>query len=162
MLTATVPAAGLPGANLAENGSQPVGPGTQTTVLPGAVTVEVATATPAILVLIVTNTPEPGTPVSTPELQRPIVYPTPTPTADFVMAAARTFDVAVETLGWLWFLAGSLIFFVTAGIVAGLFFRQSEASRYELPEPDYWLEEDPMAVRQAEQRAEDEWPEDLP
>jgi hypothetical protein len=117
------------------------------------------------VVLVVTNTPEAG--VVLPEGQRPIVPPTPTPTPDFVMAAARTFDIAMTTMGWLWFLVGSLVFFVTAGIVAGLFFRQSEANRFELPEPDYWLEEEPQAARsrpspQAGQSADDEWPADLP
>ena len=102
-----------------------------------------------------------------PEGQRPIVTPTPTATPDFVMAAARTFDIAVTTMGWLWFLVGSLVFFVTAGVVTGLFFRQSEASRYELPEPDFWLEEEPQAGsrRPLSPKGEDgadEWPADLP
>src|SRR6185436_17859445 len=51
-----------------------VEPGAGLTVVPGPVPVEVATETPVILVLIVTNTPEPGAPTS--EVQRPIVYPT--------------------------------------------------------------------------------------
>jgi hypothetical protein len=142
-------------------------PGAELTVLPPLVTAEIATETPAVVVLVVTNTPEAGE--ALPAGQRPIVYPTPTPTADFVMAAARTFDVAVTTLGWLWFLVGSLIFFVTAGIVAGLFFRQSEAHRFELPEPDYWLEEEPPVDRPRRSSAagtaselDDEWPADLP
>ena len=140
-------------------------PGADTTVLPPEFTAVVGTETPAVVVLVVTNTPEGGT--SLPEGQRPIVYPTPTATPDFVMAAARTFDVAVTTMGWLWFLVGSLVFFVTAGIVAGLFFRQSEASRYELPEPDYWLEEEPLADRSHASsppgaKADDEWPAELP
>jgi hypothetical protein len=128
------------------------------TVLPPLVTVVIATETPAAVVLVVTNTPD-G--------QRPIDYPTPTATPDFVMAAARTFDVAVTTMGWLWFLVGSLVFFVTAGIVAGLFFHQSEVSRYELVEPEYWLEEEPPdnrmqpASRMAQSDDED-WPADLP
>jgi hypothetical protein len=149
--TETLPAQSLPGAEI--------------TVLPPEFTVVVGTETPAVVVLVVTNTPEAG--VLLPEGQRPIVYPTPTVTPDFVMAAARTFDVAVTTMGWLWFLVGSLVFFVTAGIVAGLFFRQSEASRYELPAPDYWLEEEPSADRlhsssQSGANADDEWPAELP
>lgn len=136
-------------------------PGADVTVMPPVVTVVVATETPAVVVLVVTNTPEPG--AALPEGQRPVVLPTPTPTPDFVMAAARTFDVAVATMGWLWFLVGSLIFFVTAGIVAGLFFRQSEVNRFEIPEPDYWLEEElPPDRRHTAENADDEWPADLP
>lgn len=82
------------------------------------------------------------------------------------MAAARTFDVAVATFSWLWFLVGSLIFFVTAGIVAGLFFRQSEANRYSLPDPEYWLEEEREADHSRTSRRsytdDDEWPAELP
>jgi hypothetical protein len=87
------------------------------------------------------------------------------------MAAARTFDIAVTTMGWLWFLVGSLVFFVTAGIVAGMFFRQSEANRFELPEPEYWLEEEPQPDRTRPaagglgprpKDADDEWPAELP
>jgi hypothetical protein len=157
-------------------------PSAEITVLPPLVTAEVAPEetvieTPVIVVLVVTNTPLPGQEPTQenglPAGQRPIVYPTPTPTPDFVMAAARTFDVAVTTMGWLWFLVGSLIFFVTAGIVAGLFFRQSEARRYDLPEPEYWLEEEPPQNPDSAQartsskssttgRSDEEWPADLP
>lgn len=143
------------------------------TVLPPVITAVIATETPAVVVLVVTNTPDPA--LALPEGQRPINLPTPTDTPDFVMAAARTFDVAVTTFGWLWFLVGSLVFFVTAGIVAGLFFRQSEVSRYDLAEPDYWLEEEPPddqpsamphaaphMGRRSGPRADEDWPADLP
>jgi hypothetical protein len=144
------------------------------TVLPPLITAVVATATPAVVVLVVTNTPEPMQ-ILLPDSQRPIIPPTPTATPDFVMAAARTFDIAVTTFGWLWFLVGSLVFFVTAGIVAGLFFRQSEVNRYDLAEPDYWLEEEapdddysPTGSypglhpgRQTGKNADEEWPADL-
>lgn len=141
-------------------------PGGEVTVLPPQETVVIATATvsdtPAVVVLVVTNTPEAG--AAEAAGQRPIEYPTPTATPDFVMAAARTFDVAVATFGWLWFLVGSLIFFVTAGIMAGLFFRQSEARRYDLAEPDYWLEDEPLSDRApgAIDDDDEEWPENLP
>jgi hypothetical protein len=153
------------------------GPGAIVPIMPPAVTAIIPTATittpiPAVVVLVVTNTPDPALAMggTLPDGQRPIVYPTPTATPDLVMAAARTFDVAVATMGWLWFLVGSLIFFVTAGIVAGLFFRQSEVNRYDLPEPEYWLEEEPPPDRPRTtpttpttgQGAEDDWPADLP
>lgn len=172
-------APGIDGSTGSETIVETATPGTDVTVLPPLITAVVPTETPVVVVLVVTNTPEPGQEPTQenglPEGQRPIIYPTPTPTPDFVMAAARTFDVAVATMGWIWFLVGSLIFFVTAGIVAGLFFRQSEARRYDLPEPDYWLEEDPSAQnaegKQARtpskstspgESADEEWPADLP
>lgn len=43
----------------------------------------------------------------------------------------------MATLGVLWFLAGSLVFFGVAGIIAGVGFRQSERRRFHL----YTLEE---------------------
>jgi hypothetical protein len=162
------------GADLSPTGSVPVESINETpapsdgiiTVMPPVVTVLVATETPAVALLVVTNTPDPAVALL-PDGQRPIVYPTPTPTADFVMAAARTFDVAVTTLGWLWFLVGSLVFFVTVGVVAGLFFRQTEVNRYELPEPEYWLEEEPQTDRRrmspdSGKSPDEEWPADLP
>lgn len=147
---ATLPAAPMPESPLATPTPMlldtPTALPVDVTVLPPVVTAEVGpilvTATPGVMVIIVTSTPLPGE-EALPEGQRPIIYPTPTPTADFLMAAARTFDVAVATLGWVWFLVGSLIFFVTTGIVAGLFFRQADTNRFELPEPDYQLEEEP-------------------
>ena len=121
-----------------------------------------ASETPEVVVLVVTNTPDPALALL-PDGQRPIVYPTPTATADYVMAAARTVDTAVTTFGWLWFLVGSLIFFVTAGIVAGFFFRQAEVNRYELVDPDFWLEEEPLADRdltqpEAGRSTDEDWP----
>jgi hypothetical protein len=166
--TATVDVSLSPtGSVLVESADATPIPGDGTlTVMPPIVTVLVATETPVVALLVVTNTPDPAVALL-PDSQRPIVYPTPTATADYVMAAARTFDVAVTTLGWLWFLVGSLVFFVTAGVVAGLFFRQSEVNRYELPDPDYWLEEEPQADRPrtspgSGQSVDDDWPADLP
>jgi hypothetical protein len=144
---------------------EPPQPGADITVLPPLITVVVGTETPAVVVLVVTSTPDGGEALS--QGQRPIVYPTPTATPDFVMVAARTFDIAVTTMGWIWFLVGSLIFFVTTGIVAGLFFRHSETHRFELTEPDYRLEEVPAADHQrppsrTEHSIDDEWPAELP
>jgi hypothetical protein len=135
------------------------------TETPAIIATVTASETPEVLVLVVTNTPDPALALL-PDGQRPIVYPTPTATADYVMAAARTVDTAVTTFGWLWFLVGSLIFFVTAGVVAGFFFRQAEVNRYELVDSDFWLEEEPLTDRDLTQsetgRSTDEdWPADL-
>ncbi len=128
-----------------------------------------ATDIPGVLVIVVTNTPEPaGAGAAGPlDPRRPIVYPTPTATADALLFMASTVDAMVATAGWIWFLAGSLVFFVTAGIVAGLFFRQADAQRYDLrdQEPDAWLTPDDALPGQAGRAApipEDDWPENLP
>ncbi|MCB0158804.1 MAG: hypothetical protein KDD83_11790, partial [Caldilineaceae bacterium] len=64
--------------------------------------------------------------------QRPIITPTPTPTLDAAMLAARIVDGAIAAAGWIWFALGSLLFFTVAGILAGLSFRQQEQQRYDL------------------------------
>ncbi|MEZ4837378.1 MAG: hypothetical protein R2873_36180 [Caldilineaceae bacterium] len=75
-------------------------------------------------------------------------------------------DVAV----WLWFVCGSLIFFVVAGIIGGIYFGQRERQRYDL----YTLEPDDhdhfhdhFEVEQQETRRpsppdDDVWPASLP
>ena len=49
--------------------------------------------------------------------------------------------VSTATLGWIWFLVGSIIFFAVAGIFAGLTFRQQERHRYETA-----AEEEPLPL----------------
>ncbi|RIK37253.1 MAG: hypothetical protein DCC57_21795 [Chloroflexi bacterium] len=133
------------------------------------------TPTPALVVVVVTNTPEAETsgaetpeplPGQLPPGQRPVVPPTATPTPDYVMFAATMLDSFLLTAGWIWFLAGSLIFFVAAGVVAGLFFRQQERRRFDLIAGD--LEDGALVapppaeeMRPADQRPDD-WPDSLP
>jgi hypothetical protein len=65
---------------------------------------------------------------------------------------------------WLWFLCGSLIFFVVAGIVGGLLFSQRERHRYDLyqvePEESPLLEV--VEPAKPERRGDDSWPASLP
>jgi hypothetical protein len=65
---------------------------------------------------------------------------------------------------WLWFLCGSLIFFVVAGIVGGLLFSQRERDRYDLyrvePEESPLLEV--VEPPKPERRDDDIWPASLP
>jgi hypothetical protein len=82
------------------------------------------------LVITVTATPTPE-PIAGPT-QRPLEPPTPGPTADRRFFFATVLDSAGTTLVLLWFLGGSVLFFVTAGVLAGLAFRDKERSRYEL------------------------------
>ncbi len=125
------------------------------------------TPTLAAIVIVVTDTPAPEG-AQLPPGQRPIVPPTPTPTPDYVMFAATMIDSFLLTTGWIWFFAGSLIFFVSAGIVAGLFFRQQEGRRFDLVEGD--LEDGalaadaiPPAPGDERRRSEpDDWPDSLP
>ncbi|HXF61898.1 MAG TPA: hypothetical protein VNK95_09785 [Caldilineaceae bacterium] len=133
-----------------------------------AITATVESPTPNVILVIVTNTPAPGAslPGEAPAGQRPIVPPTPAPTPDTLLAAAMLFDAAAAAAGWLWFLAGSLVFFATAGIIAGLFFRQQEARRFELIEGEEEIvlpEELPPAPSEPPRTMDDaEWPDSLP
>ncbi len=81
--------------------------------------------TAAVLVVVATETPPPVT-------QRPVVLPPPAPTPDALLFAARTVDAMVMTATWIWFLVGTLVFFVVAGVLVGLSFRQNERRRFDL------------------------------
>lgn len=126
-----------------------------------------------------TETPSP-TATETPS---PTATPTPTPTATATMrpveAAAlpaapmttfplftQVLDAAVAAAGWIWFLCGSLIFFVTAGILAGLGFRRQERRRYalvdaEIDEDTYEIDTTLTSLRPGP-AADDNWPASLP
>ena len=125
------------------------------------------TVTPIVALVVVTNTPIPT--------QRPIEYPSPTPTADSVLFAAQVLDNFVAAAGWIWFLGGSLVFFVVAGIIAGLSFRRQERRRFDLEEADeterhdFWAEEKESSgpggrrgAASAQADEDDDWPESLP
>ena len=51
---------------------------------------------------------------------------------DYLKLMAATFATSAATLGWLWFLVGSIIFFAVAGMFAGLGYRQRESRRYRI------------------------------
>jgi hypothetical protein len=51
---------------------------------------------------------------------------------DYLALVATTLATSAATLGWLWFLVGSIIFFAVAGMFAGLGFRQQERRRYRI------------------------------
>lgn len=70
---------------------------------PTITTTVALTATPLILVL---------TPI-----------PTPVTPTSYLSVVAQVFQVSTATLGWLWFVIGSVIFFATAGMFAGLGWR---------------------------------------
>ncbi|MCE7988888.1 MAG: hypothetical protein DYG89_47640 [Caldilinea sp. CFX5] len=70
---------------------------------PTITTTVALTATPVILVL---------TPI-----------PTSVPPTGYLDVMAQVFQVSTATLGWLWFAIGSIIFFATAGMFAGLGWR---------------------------------------
>ena len=102
------------------------------------------------------------------DAQRPLVYPTATP-SNFVALFTRIADVAVTAAGWIWFLCGSLIFFVTAGVLAGLGFRQRDQGRYAIVdrnESAYQAEVAPAVASHVQVETgpldEDNWPTSLP
>jgi hypothetical protein len=122
------------------------------------------------LVITVTATPTPDAAALLPTgpTQRPIAPPTAAPPADGRTFFAQVLDTAGATLALLWFLAGSVLFFITAGVLAGLAFRDKERARYELdaggdaaaftPQPS----SGPGASTSSPAGAADDWPESLP
>ena len=95
----------------------------------------IASPEPAV-VIVVTNTPDAA------PTQRPIVSPTPTATPDYLLAAARTVDAIAMTGVWIWFMLGSLVFFIVAGVFAGLSFRHNDRQRFDLLNDGLWIDED--------------------
>jgi hypothetical protein len=113
-----------------------------------------ATATAQAQSPLDTPTPTPGQPTPTPLLtqppaeaiivvasatpplplptQRPVQTPPPAPTPDALLFAAHTVDSIVMTVTWIWFLVGTLVFFVIAGVLVGLSIRQNERQRFDL------------------------------
>ncbi len=149
---------------------------------------QAAAATATGLALLTPPTPFPAaTPTMTPTLTatvtltptrpavaavRPIEYPTPTPAPDFLVLFAKIVDASIAAAGWIWFVCGSLIFFVTAGVLAGLGFRRQHRPRYALVDRDddfddpYQTVAAPAPVpstRPARNPADDDyWPASLP
>ena len=100
--------------------------------------------------------------------QRPIEPPTIAPDngGAFDGALRRSFfvqvlDSAGATLALLWFLGGSILFFVTAGVLAGLAFRDKERARYELDDGGDQSAFTAQALPPP-QNEQDDWPESLP
>jgi hypothetical protein len=108
-----------------------------------------------------TMTPTP-TDTPTPTItQRPIESATPVMTTNAAGLLSEAVGTAVVAAGWIWFLMGTLVFFVTAGIVAGLSFRNQERARYRLSngEPPPPTSPPPPARRRQD---DDHWPTSLP
>lgn len=57
--------------------------------------------------------------------------------ADYLSVLLMSFATSTVTLGWIWFLVGSVIFFAVAGMFAGLSFRQREDERYQMAESPF-------------------------
>jgi hypothetical protein len=108
------------------------------------------------LVVTVTATPTPVPFVG--PTQRPVEPPTPGPTADARSFFVTVLDSAGATLALLWFLGGSVLFFVTAGVLAGLAFRDKERSRYELDKD----QGEAFTAAPPQQPDDENWPSSLP
>ncbi len=119
---------------------------------------DAATQTAVALIPTATDTPLPtNTPTASPTTT-PTFTPTPTEASaaillppagtriapstgglrtgggavDYFTLLATTIATTTVTLGWIWFLAGSVIFFAVAGMFAGLSFRQQSDQRYQM------------------------------
>ena len=94
---------------------------------PGAPLVDSPLATPPLTTTVVL-TPTPVILVLTP-------LSTPPSSTGYLSVMAQVFQVSTATLGWLWFVVGSVIFFATAGMFAGLSWRsQRRRGLYEVNE----------------------------
>lgn len=91
------------------------------------------------------------------------------------MLVADIVDSTIAAIGWIWFMFGSLIFFIVAGVLAGLSFRQRERERFDLVEPleldltddedailDNLLNNLPPPLSEDEDDTPDDWPPSLP
>ena len=67
---------------------------------------------------------------------RPVETAPPAPPPDAMLIMARAIDMGILAAGGIWFACGSLLFFGVAGLVAGLYFRQQERSRFQLVRAD--------------------------
>lgn len=104
---------------------------------PSAPVAESPLATPTITATIALS-PTPVILVLTP-------IPTPVLPTGYLDVMAHVFQVSTATLGWLWFALGSVIFFATAGMFAGLSWRSHRRrGLYEVDEkanqPDETME----------------------
>ena len=94
-------------------------------------------AAPTATLAVVVVAPADATPAVSgePPLDNPPIAPqfaaAPEPSS-FWPLAVQIFEAAVRSLAWLWFACGSLVFFVTAGIFAGLGLQRRPRGRYAL------------------------------
>ena len=100
--------------------------------------------------------------------QRPLAEPTAGPALDSRSFFVRVLESAGSTVALLWLLGGSVLFFVTAGVLAGLSFRAKEKARFSLEATEGGGElitqpqSDPQMQPQTKPKADDNWPESLP
>lgn len=81
---------------------------------PSAPPVQSLVETPAPAVTVVV------TPTATPLLLVLTPLPSPAAATGYLAVFSQVFQVSAATLGWLWFVVGSLVFFTVAGMFAGL------------------------------------------
>ena len=147
---------------------------------PTATWTPLPTISPTMIVVVqATPTPEPtATPVEAAVIvppaagpQRPFNTPTPQPTPDLLLTAAEAFDKTLLAATWVWFMAGSLVFFAIAGVLAGLAFWRNERDRYTFvaryPTGAELVADDPFPTPPPPLRSElddelKDWPESLP
>ena len=147
---------------------------------PTATSTPLPTFTPTQVVVVqATATPEPTATIEEAAMiipptagpQRPFNTPTPAPTPDYLLMAAEAFDKTLLAATWVWFMAGSLVFFAIAGVLAGLAFWRGERDRYtfvaryptgaELVDGDPFPAPPPPPHTELDDDLKD-WPESLP
>lgn len=107
---------------------QPVEPTATATLTATPTQTPTATPTDVLAAIALLQTPM--------DAQRPIETAPPAPTPDAMLIMARAVDMGILAASGIWFACGSLLFFGMAGLVAGLYFRQQERSRFALVRAD--------------------------
>lgn len=116
-----------------------------------------------------TETPSPTPSPSPTSTQRPVGLTSPTAQPGGFELLEGVLTSAAAAAGWIWFIGGSFVFFVTAGIVAGLTLRSS--GRSAIPEDDFTTSPAPTRPTRAKSRSQslapasdedDHWPVSLP
>ncbi|MDQ3248093.1 MAG: hypothetical protein M3Q45_02680, partial [Chloroflexota bacterium] len=134
---------------------------TSPTPLPTATLLPPTVTATSVITITATTIPSAMRPLS--ETVRPLALPPPTQAPAVLPLFSRVLDATVAAAGWIWFLCGSLIFFATAGILAGLGFRRQERRRYALVDAPLDVDEDLFQVNLAPPAdADDSWPASLP
>jgi hypothetical protein len=102
-----------------------------------------------------------------PDVNRPVVTsPAQTQAETVLDFLSLLFVTTTNAAAWIWLVCGSLIFFVVAGIVAGIYFSQRKRERYHIytltPEERWDHEVIKEETPRQAKKDEDIWPASLP
>lgn len=122
-----------------------------------------ATALPVLVVETpageVVTDPDSSTLLLLPPVDRPVTPPAEMLQPNFIIFFDRILAAALEASAWIWLTCGSLLFFIVAGLVAGINFYRQEPRRYDL----FDVEIPSRTPHPPDESARDDsWPSSLP